>query len=136
MVDKLQQEGKSYSDRELEHLFEDNWKAWMNSFTRNKDQVMDYPSDGGIEEEIIRILRQQLAGHDNMIISKLLTKYLNERDCSLQFIVNKDVHLTSTRWMGFGSLGNDDVALARQLTEECLGSARNCLNAIKLQSNA
>ena len=105
----------------------------MNTFTHNKEQVVEYPSDCKIEDEIITILRQQLVNHDNLIISKLSAKSLNERSCSLQLLINKDVHLTSTRWMGFGPLGNNDVTLAKQLTEECLTSARNCLNTIKLE---
>ena len=94
---------------------------------------MEYPSDGEIEEEIVRILRQQLAGHDILIVSKLLTKSLNERSCSLELLINKDVHLMSTRWLAFfRPLGSDDIALAKQLTEECLTSARGYLDAIKL----
>lgn len=133
MVNKLQQEGKPYNDDELERQFENSWREWMNSFTRDKDQAMKYPSDDEIEEEIVRILRQQLADHDNLIISKLTTKDLNERSCSLQLLINKDVHLTSTRWMGFRPLGSDDIVLANQLTEQCFTSARACLDAIKLE---
>ena len=132
-MNKLQQEQKSYSEWELERRFEEKWKEWMNRFTRNKEQVMEYPSDSEIEEEIIRILRQQLVGHDSMIVSKLVAKSLNERSCSLQLLIDKDLHLTSTRWMGFGSLGNDDVIVANQLTKDCLTSARNSLNTIKSQ---
>ena len=134
LVNKLQQEGKSYNDVELERQFENSWKEWMNTFTRYKEQVMEYPSDDKIEEGIIRILRQHLSDHDSLIVSKLLTKPLNERNCSLQLPIDKDVHLTSTRWWGFRSLGSDDIALAKQLTEQCLTSARACLDAIKLES--
>ena len=134
LVNKL--EGKSYNDNELEHQFENSWKEWMDTFIRDKEQAMGYPSDSEIEEEIIRILRQQLADHDDLIVSKLLTKPLNERNCLLQLLINKDVHLTSTRWMGFKPLGSDDIALAKQLTEQCLTSARACLDAIELESKS
>ena len=133
LVYEIQQEGKSYSDYELECQFEREWKGWMNSFTTNKGQLIEYPSDCEIEDEIVRILRQQLRAHDTMLVQKLVTKTLNERSCSLHFLVNKDVHLTSTRWMGFGSLGNDDITIANQLTEECLTSACNSLNTIKIE---
>ena len=133
LVYEMQQEGKSYSNYELECQFEGEWKQWMNSFTTNKGQLIECPSDCEIEDEIVRILRQQLRAHDAMLVQKLVTKTLNERSCSSHFLVNKDVHLTSTRWMGFGSLGNDDITVANQLTEECLTSARNCLNTIKIE---
>ena len=133
LVNKLQQEKKSHSDRELERRFEEKWKEWMNSFTCNKGQVIEYPSDSKIEEEIVGILRQQLVSHDSLIVSKLLTKPLNERSCSLRLLIDKDLHLTSTRWMGFRSLGNDDVIVANHLTEDYLTSARNFINEIKSQ---
>ena len=61
----------------------------MNTFRRDKEQVMEYPSYGEIEEEIVRIVRHQLAGHDILIVSKLLTKSLNERSCSLEVITHQ-----------------------------------------------
>ena len=133
LVHEIQQEGKCYSDYQLECQFEGHWKEWMNSFTPNSGQLIEYPSDSEIEDEIVKILRQQLLVHDVMLVQKLVTKTLNERSCSLQFLIDKDVHLTSTRWMGFGSLGNDDTVVANQLTEECLTSARSRLNSIKIE---
>ena len=133
LVHEIQQEGKCYSDYQLERQFEDEWKQWMNSFTTNIGQLIEYPSDSKIEDEIVAILRQQLLAHDKMVVQKLVTKTLNERSCSLQLPINKDVHLTSTRWMGFGSLGNDDIVVANRLTEECLTSARDRLNSIKIE---
>lgn len=96
---------------------------------------MKYPSDGEIEEEIVRILRQLLQTKDELLVSKLLAKPLNERSCSrsMQLLINKDAHLSSTRWLGFKSLGTDDITLAKQLTEECLASASVCLNTIKVE---
>lgn len=133
LVCKLQQEGKSYSGYELEHQFEGKWKEWINSFTTNGEQLIEYLSDGDIEEEIVKILRHQLRAHDDLIIQKLLTIPLNERNCSSKFFINKDVHLTSTRWLSFGSLGSSDIAIAKDLTEKCLTSAHDLLNTITME---
>lgn len=133
LAHKLQKEIKSYSDHEIECQFEDKWKEWMSNFITTGGQVMEYPSDSEMEEEIVNILRQQLQEHDNLIVHKLFAKPLNRRNCTLQFVVDKDIHLSSTRWLGFASLQSDDVILANKLTQECLTSVRERMSTIQTE---
>ena len=133
LVYKLQQEGKSYSNYQLERQFERKWNEWMSSIATNSRQLKEYPSDGEIEEQIVKILRRQLNSQDELLIQKLRFKPLHKRSCSLQLLINIDTHLTSTKWW-FQSLDNNDIVQAKQLTEKCFTSARDRLNTIKMQS--
>jgi len=132
LANKLHQEGNLCSD-EIEHHFEVNWKDWMDSFTTNSGPAINYPSDDEIDEDVVNILRQHSQINDQLLVSKLLAEAFNERSCKLQFLIDKDVHLRSTRWLSFGSLGNNDVELAKELTEEYLNTARECLNRIEIE---
>ena len=64
------------------------------------------------------------------IICKLHETPLHKRSNSLQFVVNKDLHLSPTKWCGLVCIGQNEVNAAEKLTKKYISNAHAYLDSI------
>ena len=123
-------EGKKLTRVELESEFETKWEEWMHDFKENKTKKVTYPTDLEIENELIDTLIQLMGPQEQKILRKQHETPLRERSDSLQFVVKKDVHLSSTKWLGFGSISQNEVNAAEMITKQCIAAAQLYLDSV------
>ena len=128
LVDDLwRKEGRQQSDNILEQKFELKWKEWVSHFEKEKAKVVKYPSDNTIDTAVVHTLRELLPADDPMIIHKLSDKPLNQRSSSLEFSIDKKLHLTSKG----KKVDDSDVQKATHYTKDILGEANKYLHDIQ-----
>ena len=92
-----------------------------------------YPSDHEIETSIIEILNELLQPYSSLIIRNLSNKCFSQVNYSLNFSIDKEVHL-NPKWCEFTSVRDVDAQLAAKFTEDYLGKACEHLDVIRDES--
>lgn len=115
-VVESKKKGRKLSPTEIENMFSSIWDDWIEEF-RSKNPEVQFASDEEIENSVIVCISQILRGDDQLVLKKLSQKSITWY--SLDFVVNKDKHLASTRFF----------------LKHIVGTTTNDHEAAKLQNN-
>ena len=114
--------GPDLDTKDLQHLFEESWKKWLENFRSKKMSSIPFPDDKQICNNVESTLTETFVNEQNLLVSQLKDSSIEKRCGSKQdpFEVNS-VHVVNTH--GKKSVAIDVQDLANSKTEKLIKEA-------------